>query len=225
MDNTTLALQPILDFLTVLQQNNTKAWMDAHKALYHQVRDTWLAATNFLIQGLGSLDPLVATLEAKQCIFRINRDIRFSKDKSPYKTNMGAFLAPGGKKGGYAGYYLHLAPQDKSFIAGGIYRPSADTLKQVRQEIDYNVDEFTRILHAPRFQQLFGALQGEKLKRVPQGYEANHPQAELLKMKSYLVMHPVKDSQVIQKDFLPQVLQVFQAIIPFNQFLNTAVNM
>jgi len=198
--------------------------MDAHKARYHEVRDAWLDATNFLIQGMGPLDPMVADLEAKQCIFRINRDIRFSKDKSPYKTNMGAFLAPGGKKGGYAGYYLHLEPENKSFVAGGIYQPSTDTLKQVRQEIDYNAEDLNRVLTSLQFKKLFGKLQGEKLKKVPRGYDSEHPQAELLKMKSYLVMHPVTDKQVTQKNFLTEVLQVFQTIIPFNQFLNRAVD-
>ncbi|MEM9417005.1 MAG: DUF2461 domain-containing protein [Bacteroidota bacterium] len=217
-------LHPILDFLTTLRANNNKAWMDTHKSLYHQVRDTWLEATTFLIQGMAPLDPLVANLTTKECVFRINRDIRFSKDKSPYKNNMGAFLAPGGKKGGYAGYYLHLEPENKSFIAGGIYQPSSDTLKQVRQEIDYQAEELIDILQAPRFQQLFGTLQGEKLKKVPRGYDSTHPQAELLKMKSYLVMHPVTDKQVMHKNFLSEVLQIFQAIIPFNQFLNRAVD-
>lgn len=216
-------LLPILDFLTDLRAHNEKAWMDANKARYHQIRDMWLEATNLLIQELAPLDTMVANLEAKQCVFRINRDIRFSKDKSPYKNNVGAFLAPGGKKGGYAGYYLHIEPQNRSFVAGGVYQPSSDVLKQVRQEIDYNAKELEQVINAPRFQQVFGGLQGDRLKKVPRGYDSAHPQAELLKMKSFLVMHHVTDAQVAQKDFLSQTLQIFQAIIPFNQFLNSAI--
>lgn len=225
MTNATLDLYSILDFLTTLRENNNKAWMDAHRPTYQQARNTWLEVADFLIKGLGTVIPSVAGLEPKQCIFRINRDIRFSKDKSPYKTNMGVFIVPGGKKSGHAGYYLHLEPYDQSFIAGGVYQPSSDMLRQVRQEIDYNTDELTGILQEPRFQQLFGTLEGEKLKKIPRGYEATHPQAELLKMKSYLAMHPLKDSSITKKDFLSQVLTAFEALIPFNQFLNNATDM
>ena len=215
----------MLDFLAALRQNNNKAWMGTHKAAYQQARNTLLDVTDSLIKGMGPLDESVADLAPKQCIFRINRDIRFSKNKSPYKTNMGVFLAPEGKNSGYAGYYLHIEPEGKSFIAGGMYQPTSAALKKIRQEIDYHADALLRVLSAPRFKQLFGALQGEKLKKTPQGYEAAHPQAELLKMKSYLVTHPVTDSAVTQKDFLSQVLEVFQAMIPLNKFLNTAISM
>ena len=218
-------LQHLLDFLVALRQNNNKAWMDAHKAAYQQARNTLLDVTDALIKGMGPWDESVADLEPKQCIFRINRDIRFSQNKSPYKTNMGVFLAPEGKNSGRAGYYLHIEPGGKSLIAGGMYDPASDALKKIRQEIDYHADELLSVLNAPRFKQLFGALQGEKLKKTPQGYDAAHPQAELLKMKSYLVTYPITDSTVTQKDFLAQVLEVFQAMIPLNKFLNTAISM
>jgi len=169
------------------------------------------------------LDESVADLEPRRCIFRISRDIRFSKDKSPYKTNMGAYLAPGGRNSGYAGYYLHLEPYGRSFMAGGIYQPAADSLKRIRQEIDYHGDDLITIVNAPRFRNIFEDLQGEKLKRPPKGYDTNHPQIEWLKMKSFLAMCPAQDSTITQQNFLPQVLEVFQAIIPLNKFLNTAI--
>lgn len=218
-------MQQILDFLAALKENNNKAWMEANQADYQQARNTLVGVADFLIKGMGPLDESIADLEPRRCIFRINRDVRFSKDKSPYKTNMGAYLTKGGRNSGYAGYYLHLEPHGRSFIAGGIYQPASDALKKIRQEVDYNGDDLITIINAPRFRKLFGDLQGEKLKRPPQGYDADHPQIEWLKMKSFLAMCPTQDSVVTQQNFLSHVLEIFQAIIPLNKFLNTAIGM
>ena len=218
-------IQQLLDFLAALRENNNKAWMEAHQADYQQARSTLIAITESLIQGMATLDKDVAGLEPKKCIFRINRDIRFSKDKSLYKTNMGAYLTSGGRNSGYAGYYLHLEPKNKSFIAGGIYQPSPDALKKIRQEIDYNGNDFDTIVNAHRFKELFGDLQGEKLKNPPRGYDVKHPQIEWIKMKSFLALHPVKNSVATQLDFSSHVLSVFRAMIPLNKFLNTAIGM
>ncbi len=218
-------MQQILDFLAALKENNNKAWMEANQADYLQARNTFVGIADFLIKGMGPLDESIADLEPRRCILRINRDMRFSKDKSPYKTNMGAYFMKGGRHGGCAGYYLHIEPHGRSFIAGGIYQPAAEALKKIRQEIDYNGDDLNTIMNAPRFIKLFGDLQGEKLKNPPKGYDADHPQIEWLKMKSFLVMHPAKDSTITQKHFLSHVLDIFQNIIPFNKFLNTAINM
>jgi uncharacterized protein (TIGR02453 family) len=217
-------IRQILDFLAALRENNNRAWMEANQADYQQARGTFVKIADFLMKGIEPLDESIAGLEPRRCIFRINRDVRFSKDKSPYKTNMGAYLTKGGRHGSYAGYYLHLEPYDQSFMAGGIYQPSADALKKIRQEIDYNGDDLTKIIDTPGFRELFGSLQGEKLKRPPQGYNADHPQIEWLKMKSFLVMHPAKDRTITQKYFLSYVLDIFRNIIPFNKFLNTAIN-
>ena len=137
---------------------------------------------------------------------------------------MGIYLAKGGRHSGYAGYYLHIEPQDRSFIGGGLYQPEPAALKRIRQEIDYNADALRHILAELPFKELFSGLQGEKLQRPPQGYGADHPQIELLKLKSFTVMHPVKDSTVTQKRFLDHTLEVFQAMLPLNQFLNTALD-
>ena len=218
-------IQQVLNFLAALRENNNKAWIEAHQADYQKARNTFIDIADFLIKGMVALDKDIVGLEPKRCIFRINRDIRFSKDKSPYKTNMGAYLTPGGRNSGYAGYYLHLEPQNRSFVAGGIYQPSTDALKKIRQEIDYNGDDLHAIVENPNFRKLFGNLQGEKLKKPPQGYDAENPQVELLKMKSFLALHPVQDNIATQQDFLPQVLALFKALIPLNQFLNTAISM
>jgi uncharacterized protein (TIGR02453 family) len=217
-------IQQILNFLAALKENNNRAWMEANQADYQQARDTFVKIADFLIKEMGPLDESIIDLEPKRCVFRINRDVRFSKDKSPYKTNMGAYLTKGGRHSSYAGYYLHIEPHDQSFMAGGMYQPSTDVLKKIRQEIDYNGDDLTAIINTPSFRELFGNLQGEKLKRPPKGYDVDHPQIEWLKMKSFLVMHPAKDSTVTQKYFLSDVLNIFRNIIPFNKFLNTAIN-
>ncbi|MEL6539182.1 MAG: DUF2461 domain-containing protein [Bacteroidota bacterium] len=217
-------MQQILTFLTELAQHNDKVWMDAHREDYYQARDQFTTVVESLIQGMAPLDNLVASLVPKDCMFRINRDIRFSKNKAPYKTNMGAYLAPGGKKGGYAGYYLHLEPKDKSFVAGGIYHPAPKVLQQIRQEIDYNAKELIPVLSAPQFVSLFGPLQGEKLTKAPKGYPNDHPQVELLKLKSLLAIHPITDSFVLQGDFVSQVVNLFSALVPLNKFLNAALH-
>jgi uncharacterized protein (TIGR02453 family) len=214
----------ILDFIQQLQLNNHKAWMDSHQALYHAARKELIAIADFLIKNTATFDLTIANLQPKDIIFRINRDIRFSKDKQPYKSYMGLFLAQGGKKSDYAGYYLHLSPGNQSFIAGGLFEPTSATLHKVRQEIDYHGKELAQILTSPQLQQLFGNLQGEKLQRPPKGYTADNPHIEWLKYKSLIVMHPLQDHQITQPNFLNKVVLAFQTIQPLNQFFNRALD-
>ena len=216
-------LQHMLTFLGQLQANNHKAWMDANKADCQQARSTLLDVAEHLIKHMGSLDPDVASLTPQSCIFRINRDIRFSKHKAPYKSNMGIYLAKGGRHSGYAGYYLHLEPDNRSFIGGGLYQPEPAALKRIRQEIDYQAADLNQILAEPRFKALFGPLQGEKLQRPPQGYSEDHPQIALLKLKSFTAVHPITDQAVTQDDFLPYTLEAFRVMMPLVRFLNTAL--
>jgi uncharacterized protein (TIGR02453 family) len=218
-----IALSPLLTFLSELQANNNKAWMDAHRTDYYRVRDTVRLLTEKLLLRLPQLDPALGTLMTKDCIFRINRDIRFSNDKRPYKSNMGAYFAKGGKKSLYAGYYLHLRPSDRSFIAGGIYQPDAAVLKQIRQEIDYNGSDLQAIVQHPSFQQYFGDLQGPSLLRPPRGYDAQHPYINWLKLKSFVALHPLSDEQVLESNFVNYTLKVFTCLKPFIDFLNQAV--
>jgi uncharacterized protein (TIGR02453 family) len=224
--NSTMNTAQILWFLEQLQQNNNKAWMDAHRADYQEARQTLLDLTEQLIGSMGKLDPHLASASLKpaNCIFRINRDIRFSKDKSPYKTNMGLYLSQGGKNGTYAGYYLHLQPHNQSFIAGGLYEPTPDILKNVRQEIDYNGGDLEAIVSAKKFKDLFGSLQGEKLQRIPKGYDESNPYSEWLKLKSFLAMYPLTDAAVSQPSFMDTVMQAFQALVPFTQFFNRVMD-
>jgi uncharacterized protein (TIGR02453 family) len=176
-----------------------------------------------LIKEIARFHPAIGTLQAKNCMFRIFRDVRFSKDKSPYKINMGAYISEGGKKGNKAGYYVHIQPNGQSFLAGGMYMPEALLLNAIRQEIDYNTEEFKSIINKKSFKNTFGELEGEKLKTVPKGYDKNHPYLELLKYKSYIVWHKLDDAELMQKDFLKKSAAVFKELYPFNQFLNRAV--
>lgn len=215
---------PILEFLKQLQENNNKTWMDAHKPDYQAAREALLEITDQLIKGLGKVDASVASLTPKDCIFRINRDIRFTKDKSPYKINMGAYLTKGGKKGGYAGYYLHLQPHDQSFVAGGMYQPMPDALKQIRQEIDYNGDKLEAIVSSKKFKDSFGSLHGEGLQRPPKGYDVHHKYIDWIKLKSFAVMHPFSDQAVLQPDFITQIIEHFKILVPLNHFFNAALD-
>ena len=138
----------ILTFLQQLESHNSKEWMDDHRAQYQTARQSFIDLTTHLLEKLSVDDEGLQGLDPKKCIFRINRDIRFSKDKSPYKNNFGAAMAEGGRNSGNPVYYLHVQPQNESFIAGGLYQPSSDVLSKVRQEIDYNASELKTITSA-----------------------------------------------------------------------------
>lgn len=216
--------QQILTFLSQLNANNTKEWMDAHRSNYLKVKDQFQGITKYLNDEVAKVDEGLAGLDYKKAIFRINRDIRFSKDKSPYKNNFGAFMVEGGKNSGNAGYYLHLQPEGETFIAGGVYVPSSDRLAKIRQEIDYNASELKNITDHSEFKKYFGEIQGDKLKRAPKGYPLDHPNLELIKLKSFLVVHRVTDKQTLSAGFIDYVAKVFMAMIPFNNYMNVAMN-
>lgn len=213
----------IIKFLKALKQNNNREWFTQNKEFFQSTKNNFNDIVETLITGIAKHDNDIAGLEAKDCIFRIYRDIRFSKDKTPYKTNFGAYMAPGGKKSGKTGYYIHIEPGGSSFLAGGLYMPPSEQLKAIRQEIDYNIEEFKKIIGDKNFVKYFGSVTGDKLKKAPKGYPADHPEIELLKFKSYIVMHKVKDNQLLDEGFLKYAIDVFGVMQPFNGFLNRAV--
>jgi len=162
-------------------------------------------------------------LEPKKLIFRIYRDIRFSKDKTPYKNNFGASFASSGKGTGTPGFYLQIQPGNESFIAAGLYMPDNEYLARIRQEIDYNGDKLEKIMKAPKFKKLFPKFWDEdKLKTVPKGYPKDHPRIEWLKQKSYLVILPITDKQVLDKKFLKTLADIMRTAKPLNDFLKEA---
>ncbi|MCU0443792.1 MAG: DUF2461 domain-containing protein [Microscillaceae bacterium] len=210
----------IFDFLTQLKDNNQKAWLDNNRKLYETAKKDFEQIIKHLIQEIGFFDAQIAGLEAKACIFRLNRDIRFSKDKSPYKLNFGAFMQKGGKKTPLGGYYIHIQPGGESFLGGGIYMPEPTVLAKIRQEIDYNSAEFHQIIDSSSFKDFFGELWGEKVKTVPKGYDKDHPDIEILKLKSFTAFHQLSDAQVKAPDFFNHTLETFKIMKPLNDFLN-----
>ena len=213
---------PTLKFLKDLKKNNNKAWFDAHRKEYESAKNDFENFIQAVLDKHSRNDADLKELTAKKCVFRINRDVRFSKDKSPYKTNFGASMDKGGKKSGLAGYYFHLEP-GKSFLGGGLWMPQPDALKKVRQEIDYCFDEFKKIIASKKFRSVYSELYiGEEvqLSRVPQGFEKDNPAAEYLKFKSWLVLTDINDSMLTSKDLVKKTTDSFAVLQPLIKFLN-----
>ena len=211
-----------LKFLKDLKKNNNKLWFDAHRKQYAEAKNDFENFIQSVLDKHSRNDSDLKELTAKKCLFRINRDVRFSKDKSPYKTNFGASMDKGGKKSGLAGYYFHLEP-GKSFIGGGIWMPQPDALKKVRQEIDYCFDEFKKIIASKKFKTVYGELykgEGVQLSKVPQGFEKDNPAADYLKFKSWLVLTDISDQVITSKDLLKTTTDTFFVLQPFIKFLN-----
>jgi uncharacterized protein (TIGR02453 family) len=214
-----------IKFLKDLKKNNNKAWFDNNRKAYENAKSDFAAFVQQLIEKQGKKDKSITTLSAKDCMFRINRDIRFSKDKSPYKTNFGAFINKGGKKSNLAGYYFHFEP-GQSFLGGGLYMPMPEDLRKVRQEIDYNFDHFKKLIGSKKFKSVYGDLDRSEeyvLSRVPKGYEPDNPAAEYLKLKSFVAIVNVKDADLTSKELLKKSLGAFDALQPVIEFLNAAV--
>lgn len=216
-------MEHVIDFLKDLAVNNQREWMQENKRRYEVAKKEFKEIIASLISGIAEFDESVQGLEPKDCIFRINRDIRFSKDKSPYKTNFGAAMMEGGKKTGNPTYYLHIQP-GKSFVAGGVYMPEAENLKKIRQEIDYNPQELRDIVKDEQFKKVFGQMTGESLKTAPKGYPKDHPNIDLLRMKSFLVTRDMSDKEVLSKNFIPKITEMYQVMHPFNQYFSVAMS-
>lgn len=214
----------ILDFLSELEKNNNKEWMDENRSWYEEARDQFKELVAYILKELASFDEGLRMVTPKDSIFRINRDIRFSKDKSPYKNNFGAFMAEGGKKTEGAGYYLHLQAGNESFVGGGIYMPPSAILGRIRQEIDYNAGELKKVVDDHQFSSTFGAVKGEKLKTAPKGYPKDHPNIEMLKLKSYVVMKSISDEELRSENIPDFIVDIFRVQKPFNDYLNVAIS-
>jgi uncharacterized protein (TIGR02453 family) len=212
----------IINFLKALGKNNNREWFIENKTLFNKARSEFEAYVQHIIKKVSEFDIGIGALLAKDTIFRIYRDIRFSHDKTPYKTNFGAFISRGGRRGRYAGYYLHIEPE-ASMLAGGIYMPPPDVLKAVRTDIYENIEEFKGIIGSKEFKGYFGGLWGEKLKSVPQGFPKDFKDGDLLKFKHYTVAMDVPDRELTDEGFTEKVIKVFKVLKPFNSFLNNAV--
>jgi uncharacterized protein (TIGR02453 family) len=211
-------------FLKALKNNNNKPWFDAHRKDYEQTKTDFTTQVNDIITGVSKFDSTVNHLTAKDCMFRINRDVRFSKDKSPYKTNMGASINKGGKKINCAGYYFHCEP-GQCFAAGGFYMPMPPELAKIRQEIDYNFADWKKIVTQKNFKKYFpkGVEGIDTLSRPPKGYDENNPAIAYLKMKGFIVSLPVSDTALQDKSAGTTIIKTFEVIKPMIDFLNAAI--
>ena len=209
----------VFDFLRQLAENNNREWFTENKNLYTESQENIVAFLEDLIAEMSEFDSELGKIYAKKSLFRIYRDTRFSKDKTPYKTNIGASLGMG-KGSQKGGYYLHLEP-GKSFIAGGIYMPESSVLKTLRKEISLYGQEFLNILNNKEFKKYFPELdQDDQLKKVPQGFEKEDPMAEYLKLKSFIVVYNLSDEEISDKNASKDLAKIFKVMKPLNDFLN-----
>ena len=220
-------LQPsTVKFLKDLKKNNNKPWFDKNRKVYESAKADFAAFVQQVIDLYGKKDAAIKKLIAKDCMFRINRDIRFSKDKSPYKTNFGAFINPGGKKSVLAGYYFHCEPGG-CFAGGGLYMPMPAELNKVRQEIDYNLAAFKKSISPKKFKSVYGDLSSDTeytLSRVPKGYEPANPAAVYLKMKRYVAVTTIKDGDLTSKGLVKKTAAAFEALQPLVEFINHSLS-
>lgn len=208
------------DFLSDLKKHNDRAWFQAHKDRFLAAKADFEALVGELIRAIAAFDKSVEHADPAKCTFRIFRDTRFGKDKSPYKTNMGAHIGIADNKFQQrAGYYLHLEPGN-CFLGGGAYRPDAKWLKALRSAIAEDGKFFRRLISAPAFKKHFGQMSGETLKKAPQGYPPEHPHIDLLKHKDFLAMKPLKDADPLKPAFVKEAAAAYKALVPFERFLN-----
>ena len=213
----------ILDFLNELKDNNNREWFQANKKTYDAAKKEMEAFVDNIIPMIGAFDPTVKFATGKDCLFRIFRDVRFAKDKSPYKTNMGAWISKAGRKSSGPGYYLHIQPGE-SMLAGGVYMPEPDQLKKIRQEIYYNAEEFKAILGQKDAKKYFNGLsEWDKQKLPPRDFPKDFPEIELLKHKHYILTYPLRDEMVESDHLIDLIGMVFKAMYPFNVFLKRAL--
>ncbi len=211
-----------LSFISDLKNNNHKEWFHANRNRYEEARAEFLSFVETLVNEIQAFDPSIGPIQPKSTVFRINRDIRFSNDKSPYKTNFGTFIVPGGKKSGNAGYYFHMEPGG-SFAGGGVYRPMPHILKVIRDEVYENAEEFKGIIEEKEFYDYFGDLYDDRLKTAPKGFPKDFEQIDLLKYKSYTVVRNYDDKLVSGDSLVEETVKAFKMLYPFNKFINFAL--
>lgn len=215
-------MKDILNFLKELKENNTREWFNENKKVYESAKDQFEEFVNLLIMKIKEFDSSIDVSSAKDCTFRIYRDVRFSKNKEPYKTNMGAYIAKGGRKSEYAGYYIHMEP-GTSFAGGGIYMPQPKVLKAIREDIYNDAETFKNIINDTEFKAMFPELYGEKLKTAPKGFPKDFPDIDLLNFKSYTVTKAITEKEILSDSFLDTLMKIFKTQKPLNDYLNSAL--
>nr|WP_320119069.1 DUF2461 domain-containing protein [uncultured Marinifilum sp.] len=212
----------VYEFLLELRENNNREWFQANIEKYNRAKRDFQLFIELSIEQIKDIDPDISGVQAKDCIFRIFRDVRFSGDKRPYKTNFGAFISKQGRKSRYGGYYIHIEPE-QSFLGGGCYMPEASVLKAIRTEIYHNTQEFKNIIDSKEFKMHFKKLYGEKLKTAPRGFPKDFEDISLLNYKNYAVLKAIDDKTVKSDFFQLEIENTFKTLRPLNQFLNEIV--
>lgn len=215
-----------ISFLKELKKNNNKPWFDNHREKYFSAKIDFENFVHELLTATAAFDNDIKELQVKNCTFRINRDIRFSKDKTPYKTNMGASFNKGGKKSIFAGYYFQLEPGGKSFAGGGLWMPAAPELKKLRQEIDYCFPALKKIISSSSFKTHYPGLEmseGQMLVNVPKGYDKENPAASFLKLKSFVATGNISDTLLTSPTLVKEVTHAFKALMPLVKFMNRSM--
>ncbi|NMM47175.1 DUF2461 domain-containing protein [Marinigracilibium pacificum] len=217
-------MKKTLRFLSDLENNNNKDWFEENRSRYKEARQEFIQFITEVITGLAEKDPsLQQIVDPKKCVFRINRDIRFSKDKTPYKTNFAAAFSEEGKAVHQPGFYISIKPGN-SMVGGGIWLPEPQRLQAIRQEIDYNGDELKKIINNPDFKNTFGQMEGERLKNPPKGYDKENPQIELLKYKSFVASTTLDDKDLTSDDIKNKTISVLEKLIPFKKYFDVALD-
>lgn len=217
-------MEKVLEFLKELSANNNREWFQDNKKWYNESREKMTFLTDVLINEIGKFDPAVRGVLTKDSMFRIFRDVRFSKDKRPYKTNFGSFICKGGRKSVNPGYYFHLEPGG-CFIGGGIYMPPAEPLRAIRNFIAEHAEEYREIIDDPDFKKEFPEMYDDKLKTAPKGFSKDHEHIDLLRYKSFIFSKTFNDSIVTGDKYVQEMVSAFHRLYPVNRFLYQAVDL
>ena len=209
----------LLRFLTDLKSNNSREWFAANKSMYDEEKRKFDMLIESLIVQYGSFENMVG-VERKHCSYRIYRDVRFSKNKEPYKTWFSASFSEGGRRSGYMDYYLHIEPGGKSFLGGGMYSPTPEQLAKYRQEVDYNGVALRKIVESADFVRVFGKAEGEMLQKVPKGYDPAGDDVDYIRRKQLFYWRHYSDEEIVSSDFVSKLMQDSKLLKPFLDFLN-----
>lgn len=222
-------MKDVLAFLSELNRNNNKEWFDANKAWYKEIRARFDGFAGELLAGVAGFDPQVRGVELKDCLYRLYRDVRFSNNKDPYKTHLSVYMCRGGKNSGFAGYYFHVQPEieggmmDGNYLTTGVYMAESPVMKSIRTEIVDGGAAFIKAVEKGKGFNMAG--EDEKLKRVPNGFPADSPYAEYLKMKHLYLGKKVDDEFMTAPGLLERALGEFRKTMDFSHFLNRAIEL
>jgi len=215
-------MEKVISYLVDLSQNNEREWFHANKVRYQESKISFLSVVEQIIRTLELTDIRIQGLATKDTVFRINRDVRFSRDKSPYKTHFGSYIAKGGRKSPDAGYYLHIEP-DQFFIGAGAWHPEKEELKAIRHEIMYQPENYSSVINSV-VKKGFTIMEEDKLKTGPKDFDKDSPHIDLIKYKSYILSRKLSNKEIKSPDIAAIVANYFEQLYPYTSFLNTAMD-